>query len=219
MIHFSNIPTGIFPLGSALRYNLKSSCPFSFAISFILSSKRFNHLGIKWIFCKNSHSPFALQFFNSSSAPFSAFWPIAMYLNPCSLVNFFLIFFGNISLPSISKSLIGFDPGDNIKKIGTSGLESKYACKRDSLNVFAAKNSSPWGKHTLINSFNAIPTLSGLHALKMRILWNECFLYFFHSGGRSRSSGLISLYHSLNFVLYSFSTFSLKPCKPSKSDK
>ena len=75
---------------------------------------------------------------------------------------------------------------------------SIYDCNNESLNVFAAKNSSPCGKQTLINSFNAIPTLSGLQALNTNILWNECFLYFFHSGGKSKSSGFISLY----FLLY-----------------
>ena len=47
LIHFSKIPTGILSLGSADKNNLKSSCPFSLAISFIFSSKRFSHFGIK----------------------------------------------------------------------------------------------------------------------------------------------------------------------------
>jgi hypothetical protein len=132
-------------------------------------------------------------------------------------VNFFLIFFGKISPPKISKSLIGFEPGDKIKNIGTSGFESKYDCNKLSENVLAYKNSSPCGKHTLINSLSAIPTLSGRQALSTKILWNEYFLYFFHSGGKSKSSGLISLYHSLNLDEYSFSIFSANPCKPSKS--
>ena len=204
-------------LGSADKKSLKSSWPFSLAISFIFSSNLFNHFGIKWIFCKNNHSPLLLQFLSSSSAPFSAFCPIAIYLNPCSFVNFFFIFFGNISPPNISKSLIGLLPGDKIKNIGTSGFESIYDCNKESLNVLADKNSSPWGKQTLINSFNAIPTLSGLQALRTNILWNECFLYFFHSGGKSKSSGFISLYHSLNLELYSFSILSANPLRPSKS--
>jgi len=78
--------------------------------------------------------------------------------------------------------------------------------RKDDLESISIK-SSPLGKTYLINLANATVILSGLRHLKTRSFLKGVLSSFFHSNGNFTSSGVSSLYQSLNLVGASFYIF------------
>jgi hypothetical protein len=66
-------------------------------------------------------------------------------------------------------------------------------------------NYSPFGRASLINLDKATVILSGRRALKTQSFLNGVWSSFFHYNGSFTSSGVNSLYQSLNLVGASFS--------------
>jgi len=97
-----------------------------------------------------------------------------------------------------------------MKKIGICGSESAMTeeriSKKEDLESISI-NYSPFGSTSFINRERATVILSGLKHLKTNSFLNGVVSSFFHSRGNLTSSGVNSLYQSLNLVGASFYMF------------